>query len=85
MKPPFQWSKISCVSYLGHGEKSHMKQRLDVLMLLNRRYYVSSIIKFFLRMRVSLLGTHSEKAGSWCSCSGGNGKAHQKTIPIEGA
>jgi len=71
--------------YLGYGEESHLRQRLDVVVLLDRGYHVSSVIKFFLGLRASLLGTHSEKAGDWCFCSGGDARPHQKTVPIEGA
>ena len=70
---------------LGYGSETILRSRLDATILLDRGYNIPSVIQFFLRLRSSLLGTHSEKAGNWCFCTGGDAKSHQKVVPIEGA
>ena len=47
---------------------------------------IPSDVSNFLTLRVSLLGTDSEKGGSWCcSCTCGHPEPHQKAIPIKWA
>lgn len=70
---------------LGYGEESNLKQRLDILVLLDRGYNIASVIRLLLKLRCQLLGTHSENAGKWPYCTGGNPKEWQAIVPIEGA
>jgi hypothetical protein len=54
----------SLLRHLGYGEQAHLKQRLDVVVLLDRGYNIASVIRFLLQLqlRCQLLGTHSEHA-----------------------
>jgi hypothetical protein len=64
----------------GLGLKGH----LDVVVLLDRGYHVSSVIRFLLKMGCRLLGTHSEKAGTWPFCTGKFPKAGQISVTVDG-
>jgi hypothetical protein len=75
----------SLMRFLGYGVEPHLCDRLDVVVMIDQGYHIPSVIDFILDLRMSSLGTHSEKAGNWCFCTGGDPKAHQKAIPIEGA
>jgi hypothetical protein len=70
---------------LGYGEESHLKQRLDAVMFVDRGYHVASVIRLFLKLRCQILGTHSENAGKWPFCTRGNAKDWQLPVPIERA
>jgi hypothetical protein len=42
----------SLLRYLGYGEESHLKQRLDAVMFVDRGYHVASVIRLFLKLLV---------------------------------
>jgi hypothetical protein len=73
------------LGYLGYGNEPTRRQRLDVTFLVDRGYHIPSVVQFFLGLRASVLGTHSEKTGNCCFCTGGDPKENQRVIPIEGA
>jgi hypothetical protein len=75
----------SLLRHLGYGEQPHLKQRLDVVVLLDRGYNIASVIRFLLQLRCQLLGAHAEHAGKWPFCTGGNPREGQISVPIEGA
>jgi hypothetical protein len=37
----------SLLRYLGYGDESHLKQRLHVVILIDRGYHVASVIRVF--------------------------------------
>ena len=76
---------VNLVGFLGYGNEPTRRHRLDVTFMVDRGYHIPSVIQFFLSLRASVLGTHSEKAGNWCFCTGGDPKENQKVIPVEGA
>jgi hypothetical protein len=41
-------------------------------MSVDRGYHVASVIRLFLKLRCPILGAHSENAGMWPYCAGGN-------------
>jgi hypothetical protein len=71
--------------HLGYGQDSGLKHRLDVVMMVDRGYHVSSVIKLFLTLGCQVLGTHSEHAGKWPYCSGENPKSWQTNVSTDGA
>jgi hypothetical protein len=48
----------SLLRYLGYGEEPHLKQRLDVILQMDRDYNIASVTHFLLKLRCQLLGTH---------------------------
>jgi hypothetical protein len=71
--------------YLGYGEDSHLEQRLDGVVFVDRGYNVASVTRLFFWLRCQILRTHFENAGKWPFCTGGNPKHWQILVPIEWA
>jgi hypothetical protein len=53
----------SLLNSLGCGQESHLKRRLDSTVLIDRGYHISAVVRFLLKLRCQILGTHSENAG----------------------
>jgi hypothetical protein len=66
-------------------EEPHLKQRLDVIMQMDRGYNIASVTRLLLKLRCQLLGTHSEKVGKWPYCTSGTPREWQQPVPVDGA
>jgi hypothetical protein len=76
------------VAFLVFGiwEENYLQYKLDVVVLLDRGYYIASVIDFLLSsIGCQLLGAHLENAWRWPYCTGANPKEWQVLVPLEGA